>query len=316
MNRICVIGSINIDIVFRVRDIARPGETISSISASRFPGGKGQNQAIALAKAWPRVSMAGMIGASDEWLAEGLAAAGVDAGLLRRLPDAATGSAFIQVDDRGQNCIVLDPGANYRFTEAAVDDALSSLGSGDLAVLQNEINLLGYIMERAHARGIRTAFNPSPWDPSIRDLPLGSLDYLILNEIEAAALAGDTAASAAETGPKAVLERLGAMLPRCTVVLTLGAEGAIAREPGAPGRTVRVRGRRVRAVDTTAAGDTFTGYFLAGAVADLGLRGALERANLAASISVTRPGAAVSIPTAAEVDAAAHAPDGAPPTRG
>lgn len=324
MNRICVIGSINIDIVFRVRGIARPGETISSRSASRFPGGKGQNQAIALAKAWPRVSMAGLIGSSDEWLADGLAAAGVDTGLLRRLPDVATGSAFIQVDDLGQNCIVLDPGANHRFTEAGIDEALSSLEPGDLVVLQNEINLLGYVMARARERTLRCAFNPSPWDPSILDLPLGGLDYLILNEIEAAALAGASAADAALTDaaapgvaadPEALLERLGAILPACTIVLTLGADGAAAREPpshdGKPARIVRVSGRRVRAVDTTAAGDTFTGFFLAGITAGLDVRAALDRANLAASISVTRHGAAISIPTSAEVDAALSEPGGA-----
>jgi ribokinase len=295
MQRICVIGSINIDIVFKVASIVRPGETIASESAARFLGGKGQNQAVALRKAWPEVLLAGNIGASDSWILDGIAAAGVRTDFVRRLEGQATGSAFIQVDAKGQNCIVLDKGANHRFTKESVDAVLSALSPGDLVVLQNEINLLAYIMEESKKRGIRTAFNPSPFDATIADLPLDGLDFLVLNEVEGEGFSG-------ETDPGQILAALGKRCPETTVVLTLGAGGAMCSRRG---ETAHVAGRLVKAVDTTAAGDTFTGFFLAGVLGGLSAQKALERANIAASISVTRPGAAVSIPSAEEVDAVA-----------
>ncbi len=295
MQRICVIGSINIDIVFKVASIVRPGETITSESAARFLGGKGQNQAVALRKAWPEVLLAGNIGASDGWILDEIATTGVRTDFVRRLEGQATGSAFIQVDAKGQNCIVLDKGANHRFTKASVDAVLDALSPGDLVVLQNEINLLAYIMEESGKRGIRTAFNPSPFDASIADLPLEGLDFLVLNEVEGEGLSG-------ERDPERILAALGKRCPETTVVLTLGADGAMCSRRG---ETVHVTGRRVKAVDTTAAGDTFMGFFLAGIVGGLPLQKALERANIAASISVTRPGAAISIPSVEEVDSVA-----------
>jgi len=292
MKKICVIGSINVDIVFSVDAIARPGETVSASATRRYLGGKGQNQAIALRRAYPEVALAGNIGASDAWIRDELERQGIDTALVRSL-DAETGSAFIQVDSRGQNCIVLDRGANHKFDKEGLDRVLASLKPGDLVVLQNEINLLEHIVRGAKERGIAVALNPSPFDRGIRDLPLRSLDFLVLNEIEGEGLTGESESAA-------ILDALRAAYPETTHVLTLGSEGAMCR---AGAETFKVEGRKVDAIDTTAAGDTFLGYFLAEAMLGRAMPDALRRANVAAAISVTRPGAAASIPSREEVDA-------------
>jgi len=292
MNRICVIGSINVDIVFSVDRIARPGETISSRGTRKFLGGKGQNQAIALRHAYPDIALAGIIGTADSWILDELGRQRIDVSMVRMI-GVDTGSAFIQVDSTGQNSIVLGKGANHCFDREGIDNILRNLRSGDLVVLQNEINLLGYILESATARGIAVAFNPSPFELNICKLPLQRLKYLILNEIEGEGLTG-----VSDLG--VILDRLHAMLPDTITVLTLGANGAICREAN---ETFRVEGRRVNAIDTTAAGDTFMGYFLAETMRGATLGDALRRANIAASISVTRPGSASSIPTREEVEA-------------
>jgi ribokinase len=300
MPKIVNIGSLNIDEVFKVRDFVRPGETVSALGYAVNPGGKGCNQSIALARAGAEVYHAGKIGADGRFLKELLAASGADAGLVveSAVP---SGRAFIQVRDDGQNCILLFSGANRAITEAEVDGALSGFSAGDWLLLQNETSANERAMREAVRKGMRIVLNPSPADASLEALPLELVDCFVLNEIEAEALAGTPVAS----GVEAMLDSLAMRFPRAELVLTLGSEGVAHREPGSAGggRTLRLGARKVDVVDTTAAGDTFTGYYLASRARGEAAAAALARATDAAALCVTRSGAAPSIPNRAELAA-------------
>ena len=286
MKKIVCLGSLNLDHVYRLDHFVRPGETLGSESYSVGCGGKGLNQSIALARAGAPVMHAGRIGHDGGVLRSALEAAGVDVSLLVE-GDVPTGHAIIQVDAKGENAIILYGGANRRITEAEIDAALDAVGDGIL-LLQNEINSLGTILEKAHARGIRTAFNFAPFDPEdAKTLPLGLLSYLIVNEIEGAGVAG-----VAE--PEAFLRTLKERYPGCRVILTLGKAGAAFL--GDDGVMVSVPPCPAEVVDTTSAGDTFIGYLFAGLLEGMELKAAMELAGRASAITVSRAGAADSIP--------------------
>lgn len=286
MKKIVCLGSLNLDHVYRLDHFVRPGETLGSESYSVGCGGKGLNQSIALARAGAPVMHAGRIGHDGGILRSALEAAGVDVSLLVE-EDVPTGHAIIQVDAKGENAIILYGGANRRITEAEIDAALDAVGDGIL-LLQNEINSLGTILEKAHARGIRTAFNFAPFDPEdAKTLPLGLLSYLIVNEIEGAGVAG-----VAE--PEAILRTLKERYPGCRVILTLGKAGAAFL--GDDGVMVPVPPCPAEVVDTTSAGDTFIGYLFAGLLEGMELKAAMELAGRASAITVSRAGAADSIP--------------------
>jgi ribokinase len=287
--RILSFGSLNIDHVYRVPHIVRPGETLACRSLEVFAGGKGANQSVALARAGARVFHAGRVGEDGRWLLRRLADAGADVEHALVDPDTRTGNAIIQVDDAAENSIVLFPGANHRITRQQIDDTLSRFSEGDILLLQHEINETPYLITEAKIRGLTVAFNPAPMTPAVRDYPLGDVDILIVNETEGRAL----------TGRRSEDEIIEA-LPAWENVLTLGPQGVRYRGK----QRLMVPGVKVEAVDTTAAGDTFIGYFLAGRATGLGIKAALQRACRAAAMCCTRPGAADSIPTAAEVDAA------------
>lgn len=291
--RILNFGSVNIDHVYRVPHFVRPGETLASTRYDRFAGGKGFNQSVALARAGAQVHHAGRIGADGEWLRHALAADGANVRHLE-VVDGATGHAIIQVDTQGQNCIVLSGGANRTITEVDAAGVLADFGAGDLLLLQNEVSAMPDIMRLAAARGLKIAFNPAPMGPEVQDYPLDLVDLFIVNEIEAAGLCGfdDT--------PEKTLRMLRSKFPKAHFLMTLGPRGALALAEDGP---VAVPPRDVPVVDTTAAGDTFVGYFLATRTSGVPLREALMRATIAASICVSRPGASPSIPTRAEVDA-------------
>ena len=293
MPRILNFGSLNIDHVYRVPHFVRPKETLASADYHRFAGGKGFNQSIALARAGADVAHAGRIGPDGAWLRDLLAGAGV--GVRHLLTgDAPTGHAIISVTPDGQNSIVLYGGANRTVTAADAAETLADFGAGDWLLLQNEISAMPEIMRLAAARGLRIALNPAPMDAAVPSYPLESVACLIVNEIEGAQLAG-------AVEPQAILDALRRRLPAAEVVLTLGEQGVLAAGPDAD--AVRVPAVRVAKVaDTTAAGDTFTGYYLAGLLRGAEFRDALATACRAAAICVTRPGAADSIPTRAEVD--------------
>jgi len=284
------LGSLNIDRVLRVPRIVRPGETLSSQSVALFAGGKGANQSVALARAGANVRHIGQIGENGLWLRELLAAEGVNVEPVR-IGSAPTGEAIIQVDDAGQNAIVLVAGANHEIVPADVDQALVSAAPGDWLLVQNETSGVAYAMRAAKLCGLRVAFNPAPFDLQVDSYPLESVDLLCLNETEGEGMTG-------QSDPEVIGESLSASLPNCEIVLTLGSAGAICWSNE---EFVRVPACDVTPVDTTAAGDTFFGYYLAAYQQGLGLRERLAWANRAAALCVTRAGASDSIPRRSEV---------------
>lgn len=290
MARILNFGSINIDLVYRVPHIAKPGETLSSTSLERFAGGKGSNQSVALARAGAPVFHAGRIGKDGEWIVRMLKACGVDVRFIRR--DAGpSGQAIIQVADSGQNSIVLFPGANRAITRRDIEDTMAHFRRADILLLQNEINAIPDIMRAAHEAGLSIWFNPAPFGPEVLDYPLSLVDVFVVNEIEAADLSG------AKAG-KLALAVLGRRFPAADILMTLGAKGAMLRRGD---RQWVVPAPKVKAVDTTAAGDTFIGYYAASVLRGLSPERCLKYACEAAALSVTRKGAADSIPDKREV---------------
>ena len=288
MGAILNFGSVNIDHVYTVPHFVRPGETLASTRYAVFSGGKGFNQSTALARAGAKVAHAGMIGADGVWLKEALAADGADVTHLA-VGNEPTGHAVIQVDASGQNCIIICGGANRAITASFANEVIARFGKGDTLLLQNEISAIPEIIRAASERGLSIAFNPAPMGQEVLDYPLDLVDLFIVNEVEAAELAG----VAADAAPDVVLDALRAKFPRAGVVLTLGASGSVA---DIGGERVTVAAHRVKAVDTTAAGDTYIGYFLAARQRGLSLREAMAKATEAAAICVTRAGAAPSIP--------------------
>lgn len=289
--KVLVFGSLNIDHVYRVPHLLRAGETLSSAAYQRNAGGKGLNQAIALARAGQRVSFAGCIGQDGIFLRDALAEEGVDVSPVW-VTDTPTGHAVIQLDDRGSNAILLYGGANQCVSAEMMDKSLDGCERGDLVLMQNEISLMPEIIPAARKRGLQIALNPSPAVPAMRSWPLELVDWLLLNEVEGQDLTG-------ASEPDEMLEKLLQRCPNCHVVLTLGADGAIY---GDAYQRLRQEAIPVKAVDTTAAGDTFTGYFLHTVLSGGTPAQALSRAARAAAIAVGRPGASASIPRANEVE--------------
>lgn len=288
--KIVNIGSANIDYVYRMEHFIQPGETQSCEQLSIGSGGKGLNQSIALARAGTEIYHAGFIGAEGAFLRDKMAESGVDTRFVR-VGEGANGHAIIQVDQNGQNCIILYAGTNHQFTHAYIDGVLDFFSAGDICVLQNEINDVPYIIEQCHARGIRVAFNAAPYRSAIRNYPLDKVDWLIVNEVEGGDLSG-------ESEYDAIANKLIELYPNTNVVLTMGKAGCIYRSAH---ERVRVGACTVKAVDTTAAGDTFIGYFLRGVSENLPAAQSLRLATVASAIAVTRAGAADSVPIYDEV---------------
>ena len=283
-------GSLNIDLVYAVDHHARTGETLTTRTFARHMGGKGLNQSVALSRAGAQVYHAGCIGEDGVFLRDYLAQNGVDTRRVR-ITDEATGHAVIQVNAQGDNCILLYPGANRRQKTADVRSALEGFSAGDLLLMQNETNALAEMMQAAREKGMQIAFNPSPVDETLLELPLELVDYLILNEIEGEALSG-------ESEPEKAVERLLEKYPRAHIVLTLGSKGCMYAHGE---KRLQQSAFKVNAVDTTGAGDTFTGYFLASQLRGEDAAKSLKTASAASAIQVTRPGAAQAIPTLQEV---------------
>lgn len=290
-------GSLNIDYTYRVDHFVQKGETVASDSLQVFSGGKGLNQSIALAKAGAEVYHAGAIGEDGKFLLAVMEEAGVDTSCVKILDDVRTGNAIIQNDKEGDNCILLYGGANQAITKAQIDAVLFRFDAGDCLVLQNEINELPYLMNKAHEKGMKIVLNPSPMNEKIFAMPLHLVDYFILNEVEAEQILQWKTNS--EEDMDMLAAALAAKFPNATVVLTIGSAGSIFANGD---KQFRQSSFRVKAVDTTAAGDTFSGFFIAGILNGLSEEAAMERASKAAAIAVTRPGAAPSIPTQDEVD--------------
>ena len=282
-------GSLNIDTTFFVASHATGGETVAASDRNVSFGGKGLNQSVSLARAGAVVFHAGKIGDDGVALRDYLAGTGVDVSLVT-LSDKSTGCAMIQVDQSGENCIVVYGGSNRDVTKNDADAALDNFSAGDVLLLQNEISNVKYIAKKAKEKGMTVVLNPSPLDAL--DVDMDDVDMVILNETESEAIFGS---SDAERVRNAVILRGGKM----KVVLTLGSRGACYIDSG---DVIKVDAMKVKAVDTTGAGDTFTGYFLAEYFGGATPEAALKTAAVAAGISVTKKGAATSIPERAEVE--------------
>ena len=290
--RLVNLGSLCVDNVYAVPNIATAGETVASLSHAVHPGGKGLNQSLAAARAGATVAHFGCIGADGRWLKEALAQAQVDVAGIREVPGA-SGHAVIQVNPQGANAITIAGGANRRLTEADFDAAYAGLGPEDWLLLQNEINDLERVLAPAAETPARVAFNVAPVDGRERAYDLADVDLLIVNEVEAAALAG-----VAE--PEAALATLCQRHPKSDVVLTLGCDGLL---HGRGTAHASLDAFPVTAVDETAAGDAFVGYLMAALLAGRGMQDALRRGSAAGALAVTQAGAATSIPEPAAVAA-------------
>ena len=292
--KILVFGSLNIDRTDSVEHFVKPCETISATRLDFFCGGKGFNQAVALARAGCDIYFAGALGEDGAMLEKALNESGIRLDYLRHVPGP-SGHAVIQVDPSGQNCILISSGANGAIDREYIDYVLSNFHEGDYIVLQNEIPFVDYIIQAAKARAMTLVFNPSPFNGHIHKCNLSELDYLMINEVEGAELSG-------ASDSKAMKEALRRAYPRTNIVLTLGAQGALCL--GKDGREYSCGVYNVPVVDTTAAGDTFTGYFLAEVIESGDIQKALELASIASGIAVSRKGASPSSPCREEVNKA------------
>ena len=294
--KVLCFGSLNIDYTYKVPHFVKKVETLASERLQVFGGGKGLNQSVALAKAGTEVYHAGSIGQDGMFLLDMLKDAGANTDFVKILDTVRTGNAIIQNDKSGDNCIILYGGANQAITREQVDEVMSHFESGDYLVLQNEINELGYIVEKAHEKGMIIVLNPSPMNEKILALPLDVINYFILNEVEAAQILGKE--DKGEESWEQIADDLLKKFPQATIVLTMGSEGSVFKNQK---ETVCQSIYKVQAVDTTAAGDTFSGYFIGGILGGLSAKEAMDQASKASAIAVTRKGAAPSIPVLAEV---------------
>lgn len=289
-------GSLNIDHVYAVDHFCRAGETIHTKSYTQNAGGKGLNQSIAVSRSGQKVHHAGLLGPEGTRLAELLSGSGVDLRYLKHT-DVPQGHAVIQVQPDGQNCIFLYGGSNQAVTPQEIDEVLMQLNAGDYLLLQNEIANLTYLLRAAARRGLRVVLNASPISDELLNADLSGVDWLVVNEIECAAMAG---CGDAQAGYETLKQRY----PSLGILLTLGTEGSVSWKDGTE---VRQCAYPVKAVDTTGAGDTFMGYFVGCLAQGMERQTAMQYASMASAISVTRPGAAASIPLMDEVRAAVEA---------
>lgn len=288
--RVLNIGSLNIDYVYSVDHIILPGETEATGSRNTFLGGKGMNQSCALAKAGVEVYHGGLIGEDGRMFLDACKEYGVNSQFIK-VVDGPSGHTVIQIDKNAQNSILLYGGANQKLTTQYVDEVLSHFGSDDILLLQNEVNLLPYIVDKAYEKGMQIALNPSPFNAKLDAVDMKKISIFLLNEVEGFQLTG-------EKETDAILARLRSLFPHARILLTLGKDGAVYADDK---QQVFQPIFKVKAVDTTAAGDTFTGYFLAGLAEGLPMEEVLRRSAKASSIAVTREGAVPSIPYRKEV---------------
>lgn len=285
-------GSLNLDHVYTMPHFVQPGETLSASDYQVYCGGKGLNQSVAASRAGGSVLHAGMLGRGGEILLECLKSSGVDTTRMGQT-DTPQGHAMIQVSESGENCIILYHGSNYEVTEEYIDVVLRTAEPGSYVMLQNEVSNLPYIIEQAYLAGCRIVLNPSPFDGSLKELDLNKISWLILNEIEAEEMTG-------VRDPEQVYSALVKNAPGLGMVLTLGRRGSVCFSGGS---CIRQDIFPVKTVDTTGAGDTFTGYFVAALDEGRTLEDAMRLAAAGSAIAVSRSGAAPSIPGRAETEA-------------
>lgn len=285
-------GSLNIDYVYSVNHFVQKGETISSDKLNVFSGGKGLNQSLALSKAGVEVYHAGAIGEDGLLLEKLLRDNGVNTKFLRVLSDVRTGNAVIQKNNEGDNCIILYGGSNKAISKEMVDDVLGNFEKGDWILLQNEISEIPYIVEKAYEKGMKIILNPSPMNDRIFDINLNYIHCFILNEIEAESLTEKS------EDKEILLKKLQEKFPHAEIILTLGEQGSLYSKDN---KVIEQEAYKVKVIDTTAAGDTFTGYYLVGRLDGKTVKESLDTAAKASAIAVSRNGAAPSIPQKDEV---------------
>jgi ribokinase len=282
------LGSVNIDRFYALPHLPEPGETLGAISHSMGLGGKGVNQSVAAARAGATVHHIGAIGKSDGWVRSRIESYGVDCKFLREL-DCPTGHAVIFVDAEGENTIVLDAGANTQQDSEFVIEAIDQAEPRDTLLLQNETNLQPQAATFALVKGMRVIYSAAPFSVEAVKALVPDVSTVVMNSIEAAQLCKEMGVTLGQ-------------IPAPQVLVTLGAKGAMWRS-NETGEVIEVTSPKVTAVDTTAAGDTFAGYYAAGLDLGMPVRKAMEWAIQAAALKVTRHGTADAIPTAADVEA-------------
>lgn len=322
--RVMVLGSINIDLVADVERLPREGETVWALGFQQHLGGKGANQAAVAALMGAESLMAGCVGDDvfGPQAVTGLQAVGVDCTLVRTAADTPTGAALITVGRRGENTIVVIPGANGGVTAADVEPAAAAMAGCDAVMMQFEVPDEVVLAVADAIAGIREqaprplfVLNPSPYRSSAVPPP-GTVDVLMVNEVEAQEMTGIPVETAADAA-RAAQQLLAQLRQGGHVVVTLGEDGAVALSDDGERTPLYIPAKKVQAVDTTGAGDTFTGALMTELCAGRPMREALRFATAAAAITVTRHGAQSSFPRRAEVEAAlADAPEAAPLVEG
>ena len=288
--KVLCFGSMNIDYVYQVDHMVGLGETENSIGMSVNCGGKGLNQSIALARAGVEVWHAGLVGSDGKSLVDKCIENKVNTDYVR-MTEGKSGHTIIQVDKDGNNSIILYGGANRSMTPNFIEEVLNGFEKGDMIILQNEINLLGAIIDKAYTKGMTVVLNPSPYNEALAECDLSKVSYFILNEIEGGQMTG-------RKDPDEILKEIHKKFPEAKVVLTLGEDGSMYLDGD---EVYRQAAYKVDAVDTTAAGDTFTGYFISQIISGKSPAEGLRLAAKASALAVTRPGALDSIPAMEEV---------------
>ena len=275
------LGSINADLFYRVPHLLAPGETLASTKHSRGLGGKGANMSVAIARAAARAVHIGAVGSDGRWAVERLLEYGVDTRSIVEL-DTVTGHAVIMVDDQGENAILIHPGANRALTETHIASALGAASEEDFFLFQNETSGQVEGATLASAKGMRVVYAAAPFDAKAVEAVLPMLDILVVNAVEAQQLTDDLGVALAD-------------LPVRDVIVTLGGDGCrwINTDEGTEQTFPAIP---VTAVDTTGAGDTFTGFLVAALDRGLPMEQAILLGQQAGAIMVTRHGTADVIP--------------------
>lgn len=283
------LGSLNIDYNYFLGHIMQTNETQAANEMRVFPGGKGLNQSIAMARAGMEVHHAGVIGEDGDFLVDTLQSAGVHTELIQKT-EGRSGHAIIQVDPMGQNAVMIYRGCNTDVTTEYIDTILEDFDEEDILVLQNEVTNVAYAIERAHEKQMRIVLNPSPCNEALKSCDLSKVDLFFINEVEGRELTS-------YVQPGDILIGMQEKYPDSSCVLTLGSQGAFFKTTQ---ESVYQPALPVHAVDSTAAGDIFEGYFLSSYLNGHSAKESLKIAAYAAGISVQREGASMSAPTMEE----------------
>ena len=284
-------GSLNIDKIYEVEHFVRAKETCASLSYYELPGGKGLNQSIALARLNIPVYHAGKIGKDGLFLKDLLEKQGVNTKYLQ-ISDEVSGHAIIQVDQQGENCILLYGGANQTITSDEIKMVFKDFSKGNCLFLQNEVNRIDEMINLAKEKEMLVVLNPSPVNNIKEKISFEQIDYLILNEVEGQVLTN-------QEKPEKILETLIQEYPHIKIILTLGSQGAIYQDCQ---QIIRQSAYPCSCLDTTGAGDTFTGFFFSVYFTSNDISYALKKAAQASSLAITRKGGASAIPTWQELE--------------